>query len=275
VRQAGLSAGRPAGTAEPAVLLVAGPTPSTQTGPTSAASNGGRLIRSALDRPAADPRRGARSSTTPPGGAAANCWRSGSRTSSLRRARRLTTWTTPRRSVWLRRWSWRASRPGQAPPCLPERCRAAANLCARHGVQVVSQRLLGGEGQHTFTGLARALSCDGEGSRCPSSVATDADPAVRRAGFRGPFTRTWPSPAPRGGRRLRQDAARGPHGCGVADWGIPVVFLRRRDSACSAWSFPTRTRSTRRADSQHVPYTAGPPPQRSPASSRQATASSC
>jgi hypothetical protein len=109
------------------------------------------------------------------------------------------------------------------------------SLCSRHGVQVVVLNACwGARVSHTFTGLARALSGDGEGSPVPVVVAHQmAIGQSAAAGFSGPFYQNLAvaRPVEEGVRTFRQDAARGPHGCGVPDWGIPVVFLGVRDSA--------------------------------------------
>jgi hypothetical protein len=109
------------------------------------------------------------------------------------------------------------------------------SLCSRHGVQVVVLNACwGARVSHTFTGLARALSGDGEGSPVPVVVAHQM-PITQSsaAGFSGPFYQNLAvaRPVEEGVRTFRQDATRGPHGCGVPDWGIPVVFLGVRDSA--------------------------------------------
>jgi hypothetical protein len=109
------------------------------------------------------------------------------------------------------------------------------SLCSRHGVQVVVLNACwGARVSHTFSGLARALSGDGEGSPVPVVVAHQmAIAQSAAAGFSGPFYQNLSvaCPVEEGVRTFRQDAARGPHGCGVPDWGIPVVFLGVRDSA--------------------------------------------
>src|SRR5262249_32405340 len=109
------------------------------------------------------------------------------------------------------------------------------SLCARHGVQVVVLNACwGAKVSHTFTGLARALSGDGEGNPVPVVVAHQM-PILQSAaaGFSAPFYQNVAVACPieEGVRTFRQDAARGPRGCGVPDWGIPVVFLGVRDSA--------------------------------------------
>jgi hypothetical protein len=109
------------------------------------------------------------------------------------------------------------------------------SLCARHGVQVVVlNSCWGARGSHTFTGLARALSGPGEGNPVPVVVAHQMPIAQSAAaGFSGPFYQNLAvaCPVEQCVRTFRQDAAIGPHGCGAADWGIPVVFLGVRDSA--------------------------------------------
>jgi hypothetical protein len=108
-------------------------------------------------------------------------------------------------------------------------------LCAKHGVQVVVLNACwGAKVSHTFTGLGRALSGEGEGEPVPVVVAHQlAITQSAAAGFSAPFYQNLAvaRAIEEGVRTFRQDASRGPHGCGVPDWGIPVVFLGVRDSA--------------------------------------------